>query len=449
MMIVPANRLVVFVLAASAPLVAASAAAPAWTGLAAGLCAVFIAAAAADALLSARRLRGMTVELPPVSRLWKDRQGRLPVTVERTTRNPGEVTVALALPVSIETPLATTRVHLPGDADRSTFDWPVIPRKRGRYPVPVAALEVGSFLGFWRVRSRIPLDNAVIQVYPDLLKDRKTMAALFLHRGGVGLRRVRQVGRGREFERLRDYMPGDSFGDIHWKTTAKRGRPVTKEFQVERTQEVYTIIDASRLSARILEQAGRDGKAEEVLEHFVRAALILGMAAQRQGDLFGLTVFADRVQTFIRAGRGTSHFNVCREAVYRTMPQLVSPDFRELFAFLRLRLRRRSLLVFLTDLDDPVLAEEFTDHLHLLTRRHVVFVAMVQPSGALPAFSGPPVSGPDEIPERLAGHLRWRRLRELQREIRRKGAGFGLLPHDHMSLELVSQYVEIKQRQLL
>src|SRR5204863_1117351 len=95
-----------------------------------------------------------------------------------------------------------------------------------------------------------------IRVYPNLLNERKNLAALFLHRGSFGMHAQRQIGKGRDFEKLREYIPGDSYDEVHWKATAKRGRPVTKIFQIERTQEVYVIIDASRLSARPTQVAG-------------------------------------------------------------------------------------------------------------------------------------------------------------------------------------------------
>src|SRR5207247_10489432 len=95
--------------------------------------------------------------------------------------------------------------------------------------------------------------------YPNLFTERKSLAALFLHRGSFGLHAQRQVGKGREFEQLREYIPGDGFDEVHWKATAKRGRPITKIFQVERTQEVYVVIDASRLSARPTISRASDG----------------------------------------------------------------------------------------------------------------------------------------------------------------------------------------------
>src|SRR5690606_8645271 len=100
----------------------------------------------------------------------------------------------------------------------------------------------------WAVRGSSACEIE-LRVYPDLSKERKTVAAFFLNRGMFGLHAHRMVGRGREFERLREYMPGDSYDEIHWKATARRGTPITKVFQVERTQEVYVVIDASRLTS--------------------------------------------------------------------------------------------------------------------------------------------------------------------------------------------------------
>src|SRR2546430_17663496 len=97
------------------------------------------------------------------------------------------------------------------------------------------------------------------------------------------------------------------------------------------------------------------GHSELTLERFITAALVLGLAAEQQGDLFGLVTFTDKVGAFLRARNGKAHYNACRDAVYTLQPQIVTPDFDELATFIRLRLRRRALLIFLTSLDDPVL----------------------------------------------------------------------------------------------
>ena len=162
-----------------------------------------------------------------------------------------------------------------------------------------------------------------IRVYPDLIRDGKRVEPQFLNRGAAGIHRQRQLGRGREFEKLREYTAGDDSGEIHWKATAKRGRPVTKVFQVERTQEVYVIVDASRLTARPAGWARHNPRALRQ-----RRALLFGLAAQRQGDLFGLVTFSDRVHGFARARNGKAHYATCREAPLQSAPASGHTGFR-------------------------------------------------------------------------------------------------------------------------
>jgi uncharacterized protein (DUF58 family) len=185
------------------------------------------------------------------------------------------------------------------------------------------------------------------------------------------------------------------------------------------------------------------------LERFVTAALVLGLAAEQQGDLFGLITFADKVGRFVRARNGQAHYGACRDALYAMQPQLVSPDFDELCMFIRLRLRRRALLVFLTSLDDPALAGSFVRNLDLVRHQHLVLVNMLQPRAAVPVFTNPNVATLDNLYEHLGGHLQWHRLRELEKVLRRRGVHFSLLSNERLSAELVSQYLGVKRRQLL
>jgi uncharacterized protein (DUF58 family) len=282
-----------------------------------------------------------------------------------------------------------------------------------------------------------------------------------------GLHAQRQVGKGRDFEKLREYVAGDSFDEIHWKATARRGKPITKVFQIEKTQEVYVIVDASRLSAR--PAPGSQPKAQipalpngnlqsknlniesqnSILERFVTAALVLGLAAEQQGDLFGLLTFSDKVEKFVRAKNGQAHYSACRDALYTLQPKIVTPDFDELCTFIRLRLRRRALLLFLTSLDDPAHAESFVRNIELIRRQHVVLVNMLQPPGASSLFTNPNLGSMDELYQHLGGHLLWQKLRELGKVLQRRGVQFSLLQNERLSAELVSQYLSIKQRQLL
>ena len=395
-MIVPRNRFLVWVTLLALPFAALAGLAPGSAPVALGVMGVFLAVALLDAALGLNTLDGIKVTFPRVIRLGKDRAGLLELQISNEHQKAKQLRLGLALPRELKSPQEDQIALLPARQALSRLTWPCTPLRRGLFLLDKCYLEGASPLGFWAVRGTTPLQGE-IRVYPNLLTERKSVAALFLNRGNFGARAQRQVGKGRDFEKLRDYVPGDSFDDVHWKATAKRGKPVTKIFQIERTQEVYVIIDASRLSARLVEMknapadtanpAATEPDTTSVLERYLTAALVLGLAAAHQGDLFGLLTFSDKVQKFVRAKNGKAHYAACRDALYTLHPQIVTPDFAELFTFIRLRLRRRALLIFLTSLDDPVLAETFTRHLDLVSRQHLVLVNMMQPPGVQPAFS--------------------------------------------------------------
>lgn len=397
----------------------------------------------------------------PLFRLTKDREGFLGINIRNAAQRARRLSINVSLPQALAGISEKQPVFLPEGMERVRFEWPCTPRRRGQFRLYNLHIEIASALGFWDYRRVFP-GKAEVRVYPNLLPERNRLAAIFLNRGSFGIHRQRWVGKGRDFEKLREYIPGDSYEDIHWKATARRGHPVTKIYQIERTQEVYIIIDASRLSARQVPivsfarhsmdanpDSGKEAKHESQLDRFIQAGLVLGLIAEKQGDLFGLITFSDRIHSFIRAGSGQAHYNACRNALYTLEPQPVNPDFEELCAFVRLRLRRRALLVFVTNLDDPVLSESFARNLELFSRRHLVLVNMLAPPGVRPLFSESEVYSVREVYERLGGHLQWRDLRELQRTLHHRGVSMALTENAALTPELVSQYLNIKRRQLL
>ena len=408
----------------------------------------FVVATLLDAVFAFRAVQGWSVECAETIRLSKDRAGELELLFKNEATASRVLRVGLPLPRDIESPQEDLLVEIPGAGKTSRIGWACTPRRRGNYALDRCHVEGASPLGFWSARTVLPLQTE-LRVYPDLLKERKNVAALFLNRGTFGIHAQRQVGKGRDFEKLREYIPGDSYEDIHWKATAKRGRPVTKIFQIERTQEIYVILDASRLTAREVADPADATARVSTLERFINAALVLALAAERQGDLFGLLTFSDRVHEFVRARNGQAHYSLCRDALYTLQPQIVTPDYDELFAFIRTRLRRRALLVFLTALDDPLLAESFEHNAGLVCRQHLLLVNMIQPPGVRPLFHNADVARVDDLYRELGGHIQWQNLLELGKKLKSRGVQFSLVQNEKLSADVVTQYLDVKRRQLV
>ena len=444
-----------------------------WTGCIGLPCALFstaipdvglvfgigLASLAVLALIDAFRAPGPLAEIevtaPEVIRLSVGRTGDLDLSIRCGDAGPDRLRIGLPFPGEIQTDAADQWAALT-EAGLSTCRWTLQGMKKGRFLMETVYLETESPLGFWGARTRLPV-HIEIRVYPGLGAERRNLAGLFLNpRSGIHTRR--QVGKGRDFEQLRDYLPGDSYEDIHWKATAKRRHPVTKIYQVERTQQIYAVIDASRLSCRHIDgpvdsdspdPAPDSSISTTVLDRYITAALILGLAAERQGDQFGIITFDDQVRTFLRAQSGKTHHSLCRDRLYTLEARPVSPDFNELFTVIATRIRRRALLVFLTHLDDPVLADNFVSRIDLIRRRHLVLVNLLQPPAARPLFSGDRVETTDDLYRRLGGQMLLTGLQETGKRLNRRGVQYLLSEDDRMCARLVSRYVAVKGRQML
>jgi uncharacterized protein (DUF58 family) len=324
-------------------------------------------------------------------------------------------------------------------------------KTRGIFLISQLLFDWTSLLGWWIYRERQTI-RCEVRVYPDLTAEGRQLAR-FLKRNEVGIHHYRHLGRGREFEKLREYEPGDGFDTIHWKATAKRRYPITKVYQTEKAQEVYVALDNSRLSGRLVanEYATSESAGGQIpaLERTIASSLLFCAAAQSQGDLFGLLTFSDKIDHLVTARSGPAHFNRCRDVLAGLQTRLVSPDFGDIASTLMARIKRRALIVFLTSLDDPVLSEVFLSSMDFVARRHLVLAIMLLSPWVRPLFTPPAAEKIDDIYQNIAGHLRWTHLTEVRRQLHQRGIQLCLVSNQSASLEIVTQYISLKRRQAL
>jgi uncharacterized protein (DUF58 family) len=433
-MMAPSLRLLWVVAGAGFPVAVAAGLIPSLRPAAWGAAIAVLCLAAADAWLSPGLLRGVRIQTASPMRVYWKREARLLLECG-SDGGARRVRLGIPWPETFVSPFEEQTLELTPGGLR--IDWPFTPRRRGEYTLEAVYVECASRLGFWAVRRGVAL-GAVIHVLPAL---HGRVDLLAFRRETAGLQAQRQIGKGREFEKLREYLPGDGFDEIHWKAAARRARPITKVFQVERTREIYVALDGTRLPGR----AAGDGTR---LDRYISASLVLSAAAERGGDLFGLITFHDGLTDFVPAGRGAAHGAACRQALSRLNERPLSPDFLEVAAQVSVRMRGRAMILFLTDLDDAATAEGFSEAAGFLSRRHVVAAATMRPAAARPLFSGE-ARTIEDVYEQVGGHLGWRALKELEARLRHQGVRLGVFEEGALSRQVSGLYHEIKMRQLI
>lgn len=201
----------------------------------------------------------------------------------------------------------------------------------------------------------------------DLLNQRGRLSTL-------GVRRTRYRGIGTEFESLRDYHE-DDFRRVDWKSTARRGKLVVRDYELEKNQVVFIAIDAGRL---MLSEA--DGRKK--IDHVLDTALILMNAIDRSGDQIGLIVYAEKVIKFIPPRRGRMQIAHILDAVHDLHAAPVQSNFQAAFGYLASRWKRRALIINFTDLEDEHEARNLVRAVSGMRSKHLWFIARILDSRA-------------------------------------------------------------------
>ncbi len=250
----------------------------------------------------------------------------------------------------------------------------VTPTRRGVGEGGTLHIRVEGPMGLsWR-QARLELPWTAT-VYPPLLG--ASLRALPLgsaRRREAGLRNVRRPGEGRLFEGLREWVPGDDTRIIDWKATARRGKPIARQYEDERRQQVLIMIDAGRLLTAEIDGTPR-------LEAVVAAALQLAHAAVEHDDNIGLLVFADTIQRYIAPARGRRALRAVLEGLAAAEGRLVESDYPGAFRHLAAKNRKRALTVLFTDVIDRTASDALVAHSGTLRPRHLpVAVTLRDPS---------------------------------------------------------------------
>jgi uncharacterized protein (DUF58 family) len=336
--------------------------------------------------------------------------------------------------------------------------WPWTPQvallRRGLWPVPRVGTERRSRFGIWRLRQWFD-SPAQLRIDADLRPGRRRILRSPVYRALVAARQTPWTGQGREFERMREYQAGDNYTEIAWKSTARRGAPVTRLFQWEQKQEVYFVVDQSRASASPIDPASdtdanisQTRARRRLLDLAVETALVGATVALELGDEFGLLTYADEPKTWLQAGSGQFQFRQFRDRLLNLEPLPTTADYERLFSAIRLRLRRRAYLVLLADLAERSLSDSMRRGIALLGTSHVVLMTSVLPAHARPAFSpGERPQSDQDVYAALAGEKENQRLGALARQLRQLGSELRFVSPEDFLRTGVEGYLESKREQ--
>ena len=239
------------------------------------------------------------------------------------------------------------------------------PLQRGAFAFGMVTLRIRTPLGLWLLQDT-PAAATPFKVYPNIQQTKQQhLLSRRMRARQMGLRAMRLRGQGAEFESLRDYLPDDELRRVDWKASARRGTLVTREYDIEKSQQILLVLDLGRAMASRLDYMTK-------LDHAINACVLLTYVSAQSQDRVGVMAFAEEIVAFMPPGKGAGQLPRVLDQLYPLQAHPVESNYREAFAFLAHHQRKRALIIIFTDLIDPDSSKRLIDHLSLLHPQHLV-----------------------------------------------------------------------------
>ncbi|MCM8529674.1 MAG: DUF58 domain-containing protein [Lentisphaeraceae bacterium] len=313
------------------------------------------------------------------------------------------------------------------------------PLERGLSKFKSIEVRALSVLSFWHRYSKYPAEHEM-KVYPNYSEVMKYgLLAAEQRLSQMGIHKKRHRGVGTDFQQLRDFRKGDRLGDIDWKTSARLQKLIAKDYQIERDQQVFFLVDCGRRMRSL------DGELSH-FDHALNAMLLLTYVASKQGDAVGMMTFAGE-QRWLGPKKSTANVNRFLKCLYDLKPTTKAADFTKAAQDVNVMLKKRALVIVLSNLRDED-DEDLLKSLKLLRQKHLVVFAALKEE----------VFEEEESTELTSynGALKYAALNSYmlkRQEAFEKLSGNKIISMDvapsQLHVELVNRYYDIKSSNLL
>lgn len=249
------------------------------------------------------------------------------------------------------------------------INYQLVPKKRGEYVFGEVHCFASTKLGLIERRFSFESEKNVM-VYPSFVQ-MKEMDFYASHKikSLFGFKRVRRIGHTLEFEQIKEYVVGDDIRTINWKATAKQRRLMINQFQDEKSQDVYCLIDGGK-------NMKMPFNGLSLLDYSINSCLALTNVALKRKDKLGMLQFSGKVSRFIKANAQKSQLRKVMENLYQITPDYAMTDFAHLYAYVTRKITKRSLLILYTNFEHKVSLERQLVFLRAINKKHELILVI-------------------------------------------------------------------------
>lgn len=326
-------------------------------------------------------------------------------------------------------------------SEEKVFTYTVRPTERGEYYFGNLNIYSSSVLGLVSRQQQFSAQKMVPN-YPSFLQLKKYDFLAFSNRlKQFGLKKIRRIGHTMEFEQIKDYTTGDDVRNINWKATAKRNELMVNQFQDEKSQPVYCVIDKGRVMKMPFNQLS-------LLDYSINASLVISNIVLKKHDKAGVFTFSRKIGDKVVAKRRNTQMQLILETLYNVESDFSESDFSRLYVEVKRHIKQRSLLLLFTNFETMDALARQLPYLQALNRTHLLVIIFFE-NTELQTFMGRQAENTHQVFEKTIAEKFIYEKKLIVNELHKYGIQSILTPPENLTVNTINKYLEIKARGLL
>ncbi len=315
------------------------------------------------------------------------------------------------------------------------------PTERGVYKFGAINVFMQSFLGFVNRRYRHEFEMEV-PVYPSIIQMKQYELRAFdriTHQGGI--KKIRRLGHSYEFEQIKNYVRGDDYRSVNWKASSRRAQLMVNQYQDERAQQVYCVIDKSRVMKMPFEGLS-------LMDYAINTTLVISNIALQKHDRAGLLTFSDKIGTTIKADKKVNQLNKILMALYKEKERNLEANYELLFHASRKLVKGRSLFLLFTNFESMYALERVLPILRRINNLHLLVVVFFE-NTEVKAYTEETVTNTEGIYHQTIAQQYLAEKVAMVQKLKQYGIQAVLTAPDELSVNTINKYLELKARGLI
>lgn len=413
---------------------------PRWFEIVKLLFLVFLVFTVLDIMLLFTAKKGVNGLRTPPEKFSNGDQNPIHLSVENYYTFPIFIKIIDEIPVQFQVRNFSIERKLDATS-KAQLQYELRPTERGEYHFGKLNIYVTSVFGLIARRFSFN-DEAMIPTYPSFIQLRKyDLIAISNNLHHYGIKKIRRIGHTMEFEQIKEYVLGDDLRTMNWKATAKSNQLMVNQFQDEKSQPVYSVIDKGRLMKMPF-----DGLS--LLDYAINAALVISNVAIKKHDKAGIFTFSKKVENMVVAEKRTSQMNLILEGLYNIKTDFFESDFGRLYGDVRRNIAHRSLLLLYTNFETLDSLHRQLPYLKGMAKNHLLVVIFFK-NTELNSLIENKAETIQQVYDKVIAEKFAFEKRLIVSELKKYGIYSILTTPENLTLDTINKYLEIKARGLL